>query len=249
MLAELSAAVYMDWPVCFQVVDMYCDDRFTIKEFDSQGAQAVAFKLDMDTAVVVFRGTETDEWKDILANIKAWPTESETAGSVHSGFKTELDKIYSQVMIWIRSRAVNKNTTIYISGHSLGAAMASIFASRLHILGYNVILYTYGSPRVGDQDWVDQLNSLPAFRFVNNSDLVCQVPPYGLYSHVGQIYYMNYEGSISNRMTYWQRLYDRIKSTLKAYSKLQFFNGIYDHAIHRYIRKILGTIRRTSSHR
>jgi len=40
-----------------------------------------------------------------------------------------------------------------VTGHSLGAAMSTFAAADLNNLGYSVILYNYGSPRVGDNNF------------------------------------------------------------------------------------------------
>lgn len=70
-----------------------------------------------------------------------------------------------------------QNKKLYVTGHSLGGAMATICASRLSAQGMNVEgLYTYGSPRVGDGEFVANLK-VNHFRFVNNNDAVPKVPP------------------------------------------------------------------------
>ena len=50
---------------------------------------------------VCFRGTEPSEISDILADLKAWQSRSETDGWVHSGFKTELDKVWEDVLQYV----------------------------------------------------------------------------------------------------------------------------------------------------
>lgn len=238
MCADISSAVYNHGPGLEYTIRKYTDHKSEIREFDCLGAQGVAFKLTKDSAVVAFRGTEPDEWSDVIADIKTWPSESETQGSVHTGFKNELDKIYTNVLKWIRSRAVNKQTPIFVTGHSLGAAMATIFTSRLFQLGYNVQLYTFGSPRVGDKKWTEQFKDIPSYRFVNNNDIVTNLPPAGFYSHAGELYYMTYKGHIRNDLTFWQRFYDKTRSTLKAFSKFELFDSVYDHEILRYYKKL-----------
>ena len=169
-----------------------------------------------------------------IADIKAWPSESDTVGNVHSGFKGELDKIYPDISKWLK----NKNKNLVITGHSLGAAMATLFASRQETKGYDVKLYTFGSPRVGNDEWAEQFANIEAYRFVNNNDIVCTVPPFGYYTHVGELHYMSYTGKIMLGTTWYQRLHDKLRGRVRAWSKRQFFSGIYDHLGMRYIKKI-----------
>jgi len=70
-----------------------------------------------------------------------------------------------------------QNKKLYITGHSLGGAMATICASRMVARGIVVSgLYTFGSPRVGDAEFVAHLGTTH-FRFVNNNDIVTKAPP------------------------------------------------------------------------
>ncbi len=237
--STLSSAVYFHGEALERKLKEHRPTQYGILEFDNDGAEGCAFRYDRETVYVAFRGTEPTELSDILADIKAWPTESDTEGSVHAGFKGHLDKIYEDVHKYVYGRAVSKKRdTLVITGHSLGAAMATIFASRIRQSGYKVELYTYGSPRVGTTSWADQFKDIPSFRFVNNNDIVCQVPPFGLYHHVGQLHYMDYAGKILTDSTYWQRTWDKLRSTARAWSKLQLFDSLYDHEIPKYREKI-----------
>lgn len=83
---------------------------------------------------------------------------------------------------------------IYIAGHSLGAALATI--SGLHIsrtldkIGQkekaNVSLYTFASPRVGNHDFAKECrNSFRTYRIANSEDIVPGIPP-GVFRLVGE---------------------------------------------------------------
>jgi len=117
--------------------------------------------------------------------------------------------------------------------------MATICTSRFHALGANQVLYTYGCPRTGNKEWGEQFKDIEAYRFVNNNDIVPQVPPFGYYHHVGELYYMSYTNKISNNMSYFQRLKDKISGRCRAWSKFQFFDNLYDHLGAHYIKKII----------
>jgi len=42
---------------------------------------------------------------------------------------------------------------LWVAGHSLGAALATLAAADFAKEGYQPVVYTLGSPRVGDKDW------------------------------------------------------------------------------------------------
>lgn len=77
-----------------------------------------------------------------------------------------------------------------MTGHSLGGALATLFAAHLHILNYQVdTFYTYGSPRIGNSDFADAVSlALPHHnRIVNDNDMVTHVPPaWWFFKHVGK---------------------------------------------------------------
>lgn len=211
-----------------------------IKYFEVENAQGYGISFPTYT-MLAFRGTEPTSFGDILADIKAWPADSETQGNVHAGFKGEVDKLWPSITKWIKNK--NQKDKFIVTGHSLGAAMATIVTSRLVEEGFtNVVLYTYGSPRVGDREWGKQFDNIEAYRFVNNNDIVCQVPPFGYYSHVGDLHYMTYDMKIKTNMTWFQRFLDKGKGKLKAWSKFQLFDGLYDHLGSKYIKRIVGRV-------
>uniref|UniRef100_A0A383V4A2 Fungal lipase-type domain-containing protein n=1 Tax=Tetradesmus obliquus TaxID=3088 RepID=A0A383V4A2_TETOB len=80
---------------------------------------------------------------------------------------------------------------LWVSGHSLGAALATLAAADFAKEGYQPVVYTLGSPRVGDRDWqklYDTEYKLKdrTFRMVNDNDPVARVPITMLgYRHIG----------------------------------------------------------------
>jgi len=206
-----------------------------LKYFNKEGAQAYGMYTKTGEAVVVFRGTEPDTINDIIADLKAWPTVIETQGKVHDGFKDELDKIYPLILEWLGSK---RDKTVIITGHSLGAAMASLFAARLHQMDIDVELYTFGSPRVGNKEWAEQFENIKAYRFVNNNDLVCRVPTGLYYQHVGETCYFSYKGNLMQNASAWQRFTDRIRSRVRVITKLEVFDSLYDHNIPKYQKRV-----------
>jgi triacylglycerol lipase len=210
----------------------------TIRFFDRDGSQAYIFENDFDCTIIC-RGTEPNEWNDIKADVNAASVVAETIGRVHKGFKQEVDDLWPE----LESALVENKKTLWIAGHSLGGAMATICASRCklsHIQTNPIELYTFGSPRVGNNRYVNY-SVVVHIRWVNNNDIVTRVPPNWLgYRHTGEEMYLNAYGKI-RKITPWQRTKDRWRGFwmgLKA-GRIDPFN---DHLLEQYARSIYNEI-------
>ena len=218
------------------------DMGYTVLQFvDHEGAQCYLLESDTDIALV-FRGTEPKEFSDIKADLNAIQRDSKAGtGDVHTGFATEVDKIWEKLSLPSTVQMVKKQKDFYIAGHSLGAAMATIAAHRLQNT-YNIkCIYTYGSPRAGDKEFVESLK-VPHYRCRNNNDLVTKVPFWIMgYRHHGTLVYINYYGNV-RKLSSWQRFKDGWRGRFRAWSKGQWFDGAYDHSITEYERKLTNVV-------
>jgi len=145
-----------------------------VDTFDEDGTQAilVSFK---DFLVLAFRGTEATSIKDIKSDAKATTKTCETGGKIHSGF----DEAYRKVAVDIQKvldLEPHSNKALYITGHSLGGALATIAAKKLHHKGGLAACYTFGAPRVGNDVWIENIKT-PIYRLVNAADCVTMLPP------------------------------------------------------------------------
>ena len=204
---------------------------FTVVEFfDINGAQAYLLKDTNGIHVLSFRGTEVSQKSDILADLKAGKNIEACGGKVHVGFKGEINKIWPAI-----EKAIENIDTLYVTGHSLGAAMATIAASRMQ--SKVTALVTFGSPRVGNQEFVNSL-MVTHYRVQNNCDDVTKVPfRLSGFRHHGTHKYMNYYGEFRD-LTPWQRVKDMARSRLRARAKGQKFIGVFDHLMANYIAKL-----------
>ena len=213
LFAELASIAYKDSK---QAKPLAKQLGFTTAEFyDRDGAQAYRFQNAKD-CVIVCRGTEPTEFNDIKADLQATPVRSESVSRVHRGFKNEVDDLWPMVIEDVRAI---KKQTLWFAGHSLGAAMATIMASRCFYdngLVDPAELHTYGSPRVGWSGYVKTM-AVEHHRWVNNNDIVTKVPLWCMgYRHDGTEHYIDSEGDI-----------DKEKGLARFWDGFQgFFSGL-----------------------
>lgn len=134
---------------------------------------------------VAFRGTEINSLGDILRDLRAVPWYSQELGCwCHSGFLKGVRKIWPYIQDLYRS-----NNEIVFTGHSKGAAEATIAAALALKAGYKVpALYTFGSPRCAFSDLsaVFAEKGTLILRFVHGDDCVPSHPwPVWGYKHLG----------------------------------------------------------------
>ena len=120
--------------------------------------------------VHVFRGT--DDFAAWLADLNCDVIAVEGLGRIHKGFYGALAAILPECLDLPRPSAV--------VGHSLGGAMAIIYAAVLAQLGHVVPVYAFEPPRIcADAAMQDLLaaNKVPWLATRNGLDIVTQVPP------------------------------------------------------------------------
>lgn len=190
---------------------VYADEDYVKQRFSAAGLKRLKFFNKLSTqcfiagngqfAIVAFRGSEG--WKlngrfDPWQTIADWTTDFDIrlsdwvrGGRVHRGFRDALEGVWADIFPYLKTLE-DEGCNIWFTGHSLGAALATLAADRFqHAQG----LYTFGSPRVGDQKFQENFK-LRAYRVVNGDDIVSRVPPAGLYRHVGELKMIDRQESI-----------------------------------------------------
>ena len=221
--AEVSKLAYLD-----NEKKKFKDLGYTYSQFfDIDGAQAYVL-WSKDFITIAFRGTEPDEFNDIKADLKATKH-----NGYHEGFYIEYMKLHDKIKDKVDDLLEKKERPLYIAGHSLGGAMATVCAC--HWPNAHEV-YTYGAPRALSRRRAKELK-VPHKRHVNNNDVVPKVPPALLfYKHHGELCYINYYGNI-RKMSTWQRFKDSWRGRWHCIKvKKVPFDGLFDHSIDEYAK-------------
>ena len=211
--------------------------------------------------LLAFRGTQPTEKKDLGIDANALMdselTKKIAGGKVHKGFKTALDNVWNEVSAEIHTQQQTHSRPLWITGHSLGAALATIAAARLALNEQQAVqgLYNFGSPRVFNTALAkafDQQLLNKSFRFVNNNDIVTRIPlPIPTlahlterYCHIGQMKYFDETGKFRPEITSygWTVFKDHVSGRIKDIGELGT-DDLKDHFMNGYIsccKKMLG---------
>jgi hypothetical protein len=110
---------------------------------------------------------------------------------VHRGFAKATEAAWAQISETLAGLG-SPPRKFLITGHSLGAALAALFAQRM-TKTMGIVpegIYTFGMPRIGSARFAHQFNQelgKRTYRLVHGDDIVARVPPSNLgYRHVGR---------------------------------------------------------------
>jgi len=213
-----------------------------VKTFYAQETDTQAFLAQSSEgyAVLAFRGTETGKRQDVRIDAKALRV-SVLEGRIHGGFRVAYDSVAKDIE---KSILKLNGIPLYVTGHSLGAALATVATQRLeHNPRTREIIaacYTFGSPRVGDTHYDMEFKS-PIYRIVNTADIVTIIPLLAMgYIHIGDVRFLgSAEGEFRRGIPFLRRWY------LFMLTMFKFFGPIVgDHAIVEYRRKLEAVARK-----
>lgn len=172
-----------------------------INERDKYSDTQVMIMSNDKMVMAVFRGSETKFNKgNFASSVRDWITtdmavrkikvdEWGKGVKIHRGFYRALDLVYDKFKKKCLEHVGFSNKPLWIVGHSLGGALATLAAFRLATDGVSVHqVEVFGSPRVGNESFLKVYgNKVPnIFRWVHQNDLITMVPPRKvfLYHHV-----------------------------------------------------------------
>ncbi|MCH7706473.1 MAG: lipase family protein, partial [Chloroflexi bacterium] len=157
----------------FEIGGLFSDEGTDTQAFLAVSGAGTGIRPfgDEEVAVLSFRGTRTI--KDWINNAKVFQ-KSVKGAQVHSGFQGAFDAVRPAVQGKI-DPLIGAGRTLYLTGHSLGGALALIATREMGSDSYGAC-YTFGSPRVGRFGFARDIKT-PIYRVVNANDLVPRVPP------------------------------------------------------------------------
>ncbi|GGQ53732.1 alpha/beta fold hydrolase [Kitasatospora griseola] len=132
-----------------------------------------------------------------------WPGPAAT-GYVHYGFAEALESIFPSVKDAIAELRTN-GQAVWLTGHSLGGALAMLAAARLLLEAPELRadgVITFGQPRTCDRLLAAGYNKGlkdRSHRFVNNNDIVPQLPPEPAFTHVDVLRWIDSSGRIHEK--------------------------------------------------
>lgn len=165
------------------------------KDTDTQGFAVIIDK----ELIIAFRGSQ--QAQDWLTDFTAWHTvypygNNNSNIQVHKGFITAYKSVRGNIHLFIAQNRNNFNR-IFICGHSLGGALATLCAVDIqyNYPGFKIDAFPTANPRVGNKAFVESFNRrLPqCVRTYMRTDLVPELPPTwfeyhtkGGYKHAGK---------------------------------------------------------------
>jgi len=142
-----------------------------------------------DALIIAFAGTDPLNLMNWISDFYLGTPDAD----VHQGFEDAADAVWMDVGDAIE-QCIKDDHALFITGHSLGAAIALVIADRARrekeLQLQQAEVYVFGSPRVGRDDFVSRYNERfgsTTYRFVHGRDIVPTVPPPELgFHHVGR---------------------------------------------------------------
>jgi triacylglycerol lipase len=218
----------------------------------------------LEIAILAFRGTASV--KDWMTDLHSTPVRfswifqgGPEVGDIHAGFGHALADGWQKVIAAVLqvapqpavadTESADARRTLWITGHSLGGALATLAGTAFSLLPNRVIrpvsgIYTFGQPRIGLHNFCDnysRLLSLKTFRLVNNKDLVPRVPFRGWdYSDVGEMIHFTRSGDPELQSQEWRDFLARtLESFQEAFDIFAHFDTVVgDHSMSNYLRLV-----------
>jgi len=125
-------------------------------------------------AYLAFRGTEPTEFQDIKTDVKARLKKVKVGTETlefHTGFHDAYSLIEDDLIAVLKDL---KYDQLFITGHSLGGALAMV-ATRLLPYEIKGACYTYGAPPIGTIEIQNGLKT-PVYEIINETDIVPLLP-------------------------------------------------------------------------
>lgn len=215
-------------------------EQVSFIDIEKTHTQLYIFKKNNDL-FIVFRGTESirDVMYDFMFIKKKFPTDVKSffRPKIHHGFLYTFQSVEKQLFDKIQDLRAEYPYKIYVTGHSLGAALAILCTFELkRKLNIDAIMYNFGCPRIGNRSFIKLYNKIipNSYRVVNDDDTVTNLPKFG-YKHVKTLIYIHRSGKLIINPSRFRRFYERLDDLY------HFFTGdaMIDHLEHNYLENLI----------
>ena len=129
---------------------------------------------------VVFRGSiSLQNWITDLDAVKTdYTSFPECKCQVHKGFYVAEQKVIGGVIQEVtRLKNSKPDYALKVTGHSLGGALAQLTSMDLFKAGFSPLVYNFGQPRTGDQNYAKfATDRVTTWRVTHNKDMVPHLP-------------------------------------------------------------------------
>mmetsp|Transcript_10439 Transcript_10439/g.26259 ORF Transcript_10439/g.26259 Transcript_10439/m.26259 type:complete len:328 (-) Transcript_10439:76-1059(-) len=186
-----SYAAYCPYETLDTWTCKWCQANETTRSFQTSGFfndrdtntyGYAGYNTDLEQIIVAFRGTEMGSLKNWITDLKyakLTPLKSYPNVSVHDGFYQAWKNLSPQVMPVVQALHQQfANYDVVVTGHSLGAALATLCMVELAENNIPAYIWDYGRPRVGNQPFsmLSMQSAKASFRHVNQRDTVPHLP-------------------------------------------------------------------------
>lgn len=192
----------------------------------TMGLENAKTNLWTSRAAVMYSSNSEDD--DLLANYMY--------GAVHSGFLNAYKSVRRDVQAALDTiihdyRHFEAPLKVFITGHSLGGALATLCAFELcsRYRDLDVRMYSFGSPRVGDHAFSRKYNKLvpKSFRFVCDRDFITTIPKFlWLYKHVGIEILIDTHGNHLFEPSFIDKNFRFSRSSWEDHSLVSYLKGL-----------------------
>jgi len=184
-LIYTDKGIFADGKVSPDEPEFYGLNKMISDQYRIKKDQFSYFVIQEDgVTILIFRGTAN--WKNVLSDLDARPfIDRRLDAKLHRGFRDAAEVIHRDIV-----KNYDLDHTVYLTGHSLGGAIAQIIGLWLHSIKdengkkkHNVQIYTFGSPKVSTRF---TFNSPQHWRVVDKNDPIPFLPPLP-YVHSGVV--------------------------------------------------------------
>jgi len=206
-----------------------------VRTFERGPVEGCVAANDTDAIVTVRGYQEPDRWLDAIPHTQVDGYGGRVSEGIRDGALTVWDDVLAA---FFDANAGDK--TLWLTGHSIGGAIATVLAAELDAEGFDIqAVYTFGAPAVFDRDAASTFN--PEFhRFVNDGDWIpdMQWPRItSKYVHTGERHLLMRSGAVGSGR-YPDHLARRIDKFMNIETPMGYGGPVEDHRMDEYLRRL-----------